>query len=128
MSARLRAFARLGEGVFDLCVIGAGIVGSRVAYEAAKDGLRVALIEEINASGVQALFAANIGKQLTSQEIRAAFDMAFGPGTGVTRCGARPTRCWTRNTRAIPCRLDSITSTCWTSSVWSRTAAKFDWS
>src|SRR5436189_92040 len=43
MSARLRAFARLGEGVFDLCVIGAGIVGSRVAYEAAKDGLRAVL-------------------------------------------------------------------------------------
>jgi glycerol-3-phosphate dehydrogenase len=45
MSARLRAFARLGEGVFDLCVIGAGVVGSRVAYEAAKDGLRVALVD-----------------------------------------------------------------------------------
>lgn len=45
MSARLRAFARLGDGVFDLCVIGAGIVGSRIAYEATRDGLRVALID-----------------------------------------------------------------------------------
>src|SRR3954466_411094 len=45
MSARLRAFARLGDGVFDVCVIGAGIVGSRIAYEATKDGLRVALLD-----------------------------------------------------------------------------------
>ena len=45
MSARLRAFARLGDGVFDVCVIGAGVVGSRIAYEATKDGLRVALID-----------------------------------------------------------------------------------
>jgi len=45
MSARLRSFARLGDGVFDLCVIGAGVVGSRIAYEARKDGLRVALID-----------------------------------------------------------------------------------
>jgi len=45
MSARLRAFARLGDGLFDLCVIGAGVVGSRVAYEAVRDGLRVALVD-----------------------------------------------------------------------------------
>jgi glycerol-3-phosphate dehydrogenase len=45
LSARLRAFARLGEGTFDLCVIGAGIVGSRAAYEASRDGLRVALVD-----------------------------------------------------------------------------------
>jgi glycerol-3-phosphate dehydrogenase len=45
MSARLRAFARLGDGVFDVCVIGAGIAGSRIAYEAQRDGLRVALVD-----------------------------------------------------------------------------------
>ena len=45
MSARLRSFARLGDGVFDVCVIGAGVVGSRIAYEARRDGLRVALID-----------------------------------------------------------------------------------
>lgn len=45
MTGRERRFARLGEGTFDLCVIGAGIVGSRIAYEAARDGLRVALVD-----------------------------------------------------------------------------------
>lgn len=45
MTARERRFARLGEGTFDLCVVGAGIVGSRIAYEAARDGLRVALVD-----------------------------------------------------------------------------------
>lgn len=45
MSARPRAFARLSGGVFDVCVIGAGILGSRIAYEATRDGLRVALVD-----------------------------------------------------------------------------------
>ncbi len=36
---------RLAEGNFDLLVIGAGIIGSRVAYEAAGAGLRVALVD-----------------------------------------------------------------------------------
>ena len=45
MSARPRDFARLGEGTFDVCVIGAGILGSRIAYEATRDGLRVALVD-----------------------------------------------------------------------------------
>jgi glycerol-3-phosphate dehydrogenase len=34
----------LGQGVFDLLVIGGGIVGSRVAFDAARLGLRVALV------------------------------------------------------------------------------------
>jgi glycerol-3-phosphate dehydrogenase len=38
-------FERLGSQRFDLLVIGAGIVGSRVAYEAACDGLKVALVD-----------------------------------------------------------------------------------
>lgn len=37
--------ARLGSERFDLVVIGAGIVGSRIAYEAASSGLRVALVD-----------------------------------------------------------------------------------
>ncbi len=45
MGTRLRAFARLADGVYDVCVIGAGIVGSRVAYEATKDGLHVAVVD-----------------------------------------------------------------------------------
>lgn len=36
---------RLGAGVFDLLVIGGGIVGCRTAYEAARAGLRVALVD-----------------------------------------------------------------------------------
>jgi glycerol-3-phosphate dehydrogenase len=36
---------RLGNGRFDLLVIGAGIIGSRIAYEAARAGLDVALVD-----------------------------------------------------------------------------------
>jgi glycerol-3-phosphate dehydrogenase len=36
---------RLRTGTFDLLVIGAGIVGSRVAYDGARAGLRVALVD-----------------------------------------------------------------------------------
>ncbi|HEY8953045.1 MAG TPA: FAD-dependent oxidoreductase, partial [Candidatus Dormibacteraeota bacterium] len=39
------AWERLGNGRFDLLVIGAGIIGSRIAYEAARAGLRVALVD-----------------------------------------------------------------------------------
>jgi glycerol-3-phosphate dehydrogenase len=39
------ALERLGAGRFDLLVIGAGILGSRIAYEAASDGLSVALLD-----------------------------------------------------------------------------------
>ncbi|WP_028746309.1 ribonuclease T2 family protein [Rhizobium mesoamericanum] len=42
----------------------------------------VRLIEELNTSAVRDLFAANIGKSLTSEAIRAAFDKSFGPGAG----------------------------------------------
>ncbi|MDE2578611.1 MAG: ribonuclease T [Hyphomicrobiales bacterium] len=40
------------------------------------------LAEQVNASKVQQLFAQNIGKGLSSDAIRAAFDEAFGPGAG----------------------------------------------
>lgn len=43
-----------------------------------KDEMRLAA--EVNASPVQKLFAANIGKQLTAVQIGAAFDQAFGQG------------------------------------------------
>ena len=42
---RERALEELGHGVFDLLVIGGGIVGSRVAWDAARAGLRVALVD-----------------------------------------------------------------------------------
>ena len=42
----------------------------------------IALLEQVNASPVRALFADNAGKELTSDEIRAAFDKAFGEGAG----------------------------------------------
>jgi glycerol-3-phosphate dehydrogenase len=45
MSDRARALERLATERFDLLVIGAGIVGSRIAYDAARSGLRVALVD-----------------------------------------------------------------------------------
>ena len=42
----------------------------------------LALTDELNASSVRDLLAANIGKRLTSGAIRAAFDDAFGSGAG----------------------------------------------
>ncbi len=42
----------------------------------------VRLVGELNGSAVQELFAANIGKSLTGDAIRAAFDKSFGPGAG----------------------------------------------
>ena len=48
---RARAFERLCHGTFDLLVVGAGIVGSRVAYDAARAGLRVALVDAADFGG-----------------------------------------------------------------------------
>ena len=42
---RERSLKRLASEVFDLLVIGGGIVGCRTAYEAARAGLRVALVD-----------------------------------------------------------------------------------
>jgi glycerol-3-phosphate dehydrogenase len=42
---RERALEELGSGVFDVLVIGGGIIGSRVALDAARFGLRVALVD-----------------------------------------------------------------------------------
>ena len=44
-SRRQKSLDRLATERFDLLVIGAGILGSRIAYEAASDGLRVALVD-----------------------------------------------------------------------------------
>jgi glycerol-3-phosphate dehydrogenase len=43
--SRVRALEELGAGVFDVLVIGGGIIGSRVAFDAARYGLRVALVD-----------------------------------------------------------------------------------
>ena len=43
--SRDEALERLGTGVFDVLVVGGGIVGCRTAYEAARAGLRVALVD-----------------------------------------------------------------------------------
>jgi glycerol-3-phosphate dehydrogenase len=42
---RERTLEELGSGVFDVLVIGGGIVGARVAFDAARAGLRVALVD-----------------------------------------------------------------------------------
>lgn len=42
----------------------------------------IALVEEINASAVQQLFARNIGRQVSRNQMRTAFDAAFGDGAG----------------------------------------------
>jgi ribonuclease T2 len=43
-------------------------------------GTAVRLVDELNGSAVRDLFAANIGKMLSAQQIKAAFDKSFGPG------------------------------------------------
>jgi ribonuclease T2 len=42
----------------------------------------VRLTHEVNASAVQALVAANVGKTVKTSDLRAAFDQAFGRGAG----------------------------------------------
>ncbi len=42
---RVRALEELGTGVYDVLVIGGGIIGSRVAFDAARCGLRVVLVD-----------------------------------------------------------------------------------
>jgi glycerol-3-phosphate dehydrogenase len=42
---KVHALEELGAGVFDVLVIGGGIIGSRVAFDAARYGLRVALVD-----------------------------------------------------------------------------------
>ncbi len=45
-------------------------------------GDALGLVDAVNGSPVGALFAANVGKQITAQAIRDAFDKAFGAGAG----------------------------------------------
>jgi glycerol-3-phosphate dehydrogenase len=45
MDERGDTLERLRTGTYDLLVIGGGIIGSRVAYEAARAGLRTALVD-----------------------------------------------------------------------------------
>lgn len=40
------------------------------------------LLDQLNASPVRDLFADNVGKRVTQQQVRAAFDRGFGKGTG----------------------------------------------
>lgn len=42
----------------------------------------VQMVDELNASAVRDLFAANIGKSVTAEQIKAAFDKSFGQGAG----------------------------------------------
>src|SRR5690606_18904502 len=40
------------------------------------------LLLALNTSGVAELFAGNIGRKITLQQVREAFDTTFGPGAG----------------------------------------------
>jgi ribonuclease T2 len=40
------------------------------------------LVDEVNGSAVQALFAAHAGQEISAADVRAAFDAAFGAGAG----------------------------------------------
>ena len=42
----------------------------------------IALLEEINGSGIRDLLARNVGREVSRNQIRAAFDAAFGDGAG----------------------------------------------
>lgn len=42
----------------------------------------LAMLDAVNASAVRDLFASSIGRQLTQQQVRAAFDKSFGKGAG----------------------------------------------
>lgn len=42
----------------------------------------LSLVDEVNTSAVQALFAANVGQEITVATVRGAFDAAFGVGAG----------------------------------------------
>jgi len=42
----------------------------------------LAMLDAVNASPVRELFAQNVGKELTQEQVRAAFDKAFGKGAG----------------------------------------------
>jgi ribonuclease T2 len=42
----------------------------------------LAMLDAVNASAVQALFAGNIGERVTQDQVRNSFDEAFGPGAG----------------------------------------------
>jgi glycerol-3-phosphate dehydrogenase len=45
MEPRVRTLERLASETFDLLVIGAGIIGARIAFEASRSGARVALLD-----------------------------------------------------------------------------------
>jgi ribonuclease T2 len=42
----------------------------------------LSLVDDVNSSAVQALFAANVGQEITVAAVRGAFDAAFGAGAG----------------------------------------------
>ncbi|MEJ0096796.1 MAG: ribonuclease T [Bauldia sp.] len=45
-------------------------------------GEALALVDAVNGSAVESLFAANVGKEVTAAAVRQAFDTAFGAGAG----------------------------------------------
>lgn len=78
----------------ELAVVMPGVASGLDRHEWVKHGLcsggladayfrrALGLTAEVNRSAVGVLFAANIGKSLDEKRIKAAFDQAFGPGSG----------------------------------------------
>ncbi len=57
-----------------------GVCYSETGEEYYREAIR--LVRELNASAVRSLFASNIGEQITLEDVRGAFDQAFGQGAG----------------------------------------------
>ena len=57
-----------------------GVCYSDTAEEYYREAIQ--LVRELNASPVRALFADNIGGEITLEDVRGAFDRAFGEGAG----------------------------------------------
>ncbi len=92
MRTREATLEALRTGTFDLLVIGAGIVGARVGYEAARAGLRVALVDagdfggatssassKLVHGGLRYLSTGQLGLVRTSLDERRALERRVAP-------------------------------------------------
>ena len=83
---REESLDRLGKGHFDLLVIGAGIIGARIAFEAARAGLSVALVDAGDFGGA----TSSASSKLIHDGFRYLPDGGSAPGLGVATRAPRP--------------------------------------